>query len=289
MLRSMTGFGRAEGMVKQRKVTVEIRSLNSKQLDLSIKLPAAYRDKEAETRKWLGEHVQRGKCEVHVGSESVKAEKRSSFDRDLIRSYYGELREIADELHLKADADLLGHVLRLPDVVMTSREQVDPEEWASIGLLMEEALQAFQEFRRNEGAVLHKELSERCTAIGELLQEVGTMDDGRVERTRRRLKEKLEELAVKVDADRFEQELVFYLEKLDVTEEKVRLAAHLTYFQETLDGEEQQGRKLNFIGQEMGREINTLGSKANDAAMQRLVVRMKDELEKIKEQALNVL
>ena len=189
----------------------------------------------------------------------------------------------------KAPRTLLGYILRLPDVTTTARVELEETEWAAVMALVEEAFAAFQEFRHSEGGRLHTELSARNASIQRLLAEVEELDAGRQERTRQRILDKLTELEAAVDQDRFEQELVFYLEKQDVTEEKVRLGSHCLYFQETLDSEEQQGRKLNFISQEMGREINTLGSKANDAAIQRLVVQMKDELEKIKEQALNVL
>lgn len=289
MLRSMTGFGRAEGVVKNRKVTVEIRSLNSKQFDLVMKLSGAYREKDAELRHWFGDRVVRGKCEVYIGSELLITERSTSFDHALIKAYHEELSGLARSLDPNSATDLLSFILRLPDVTTTAREELEETEWSAVMALVEEAFAAFQEFRSSEGGRLHVELSARNGAIQRLLAEVEKLDGGRQERTRQRILDKLTELQADVDQDRFEQELVFYLEKQDVTEEKVRLGSHCLYFQETLDGEEQQGRKLNFISQEMGREINTLGSKANDAAIQRLVVQMKDELEKIKEQALNVL
>lgn len=289
MLRSMTGFGRAEGIVAEKKVTVEVRSLNSKQLDLFIKLPSLYREKDAELRQWASEEVVRGKSEIFVNSEIAPGVKRSHFDTELVRSYYEELRAIAHAVDRSADADLMGLVLRMPDVMNTGREELTETEWAGVNKLMHDAMRAFNAFREAEGRKLSDDLRMRVEHISALLVEVEGQDSGRAERTRERIRARLAELQAKVDQDRFEQELVFYLEKMDINEEKVRLRAHCAYFLETLEREQQQGRKLGFITQEMGREINTLGSKANDAAMQRNVVLMKDELEKIKEQVLNVL
>ncbi len=289
MLRSMTGFGRAEGVVKDRKVTVEVRSLNSKQLDLFLKTPGVYKERESELRQWVGERVVRGKVEVFITAEALHASKHTTFDKELVRAYYEELKSMADEVAPGHTTDLFAQVLRMPDVSSTASERVDDAEWAGLLALVAEAVKGFDAFRKNEGARLETELATRVEGIGGLLAEVEAMDAERTERTRERLRSKLSELKVEVDQARFEQELIYYLEKLDITEERVRLKAHCTYFHETLKGDEQQGRKLGFIGQEMGREINTLGSKANDAGMQRLVVRMKDELEKVKEQVLNVL
>jgi uncharacterized protein (TIGR00255 family) len=285
----MTGFGRAEGVVKDRKVTVEVRSLNSKQLDLLVKLPGAYREKEAEVRQIAGELIGRGKAEVIVNHEQAGDTRRATFDRHLVEAYYNELRNIADAVAPDAGTDLLAHVLRMPDVMTTRTEVLDETEWEALMGLVRQALASYDGFRMNEGARLLDELNGRVQRIEQLLVEAETMDLSRTDRTRDRLRAKLSDLQVNVDQDRFEQELVYYLEKLDITEEKVRLRAHCTYFQETMAGDDLQGRKLNFIAQEMGREINTLGSKANDAAIQRVVVLMKDELEKVKEQVLNVL
>lgn len=289
MLRSMTGFGRAEGLVNGKKVTVEVRSLNSKQLDLQVKLPSAWRDKEAELRQWASTRVMRGKADLFIGMDSATGAKRSTFNAELVRAYHKELRSIAEAVDPGSQTDLLALVLRLPEVMTTANVEQDPAEWAEIKALVEQAGLAYEAFRQAEGSKLHAELAERTGNINRLLDEVKAMDAGRVERIRERIKGRLDELQAKVDPDRFEQELVFYLEKLDVTEEKVRLATHCSYFLDTMEAEEGQGRKLGFITQEMGREINTLGSKSNDADMQRLVVLMKDELEKIKEQVLNVL
>lgn len=285
----MTGFGRAEGVVNDRKVTVEVRSVNSKQLDLFLKVPQMLRDKEADLRALAAEAIVRGKAEVNVYAELMHAEKRTSFDRQLVKAYHEELKSIAAEVDPTATTDLLGFVLRMPDVSNTPREVLGDADWAAMRALVTDAMRAFQEFRSNEGQRLHDELTLRVRQILHQMELVEGLDQGRADRTREKLRSRLAELQTAVDQDRFEQELVFYLEKMDVTEEKVRLRAHCTYFLETLDAEDAQGRKLNFISQEMGREINTLGSKANDATIQRAVVLMKDELEKIKEQVLNVL
>ncbi len=285
----MTGFGRAEGIVAEKKVTVEVRSLNSKQLDLFIKLPSLYKEKDAELRLWAGEEVVRGKSEIFVSSELAPGVKRSHFDTELVRSYYEELRAITQAVDRSAEADLMSLVLRMPDVLNTGREELTDTEWAGVLKLIHDAMRGFNGFREAEGRKLNDDLRMRVEHISALLLEVDGQDSGRAERTRERIRSRLAELQAKVDQDRFEQELVFYLEKMDINEEKVRLRAHCAYFLETLEKEQQQGRKLGFITQEMGREINTLGSKANDAAMQRNVVLMKDELEKIKEQVLNVL
>lgn len=285
----MTGFGRAEGLIGGKKVSVELRSLNSKQLDLQVKVPAAWREKEVELRQWAGERVVRGKADLYIGTEGVAAAKRAVFNTALIQAYHDELSAVARQVAPTTTTDLLGLVLRMPEVISTPKEELDPEEWAPVLGLVEQAWTAFEEFRTSEGGKLHAELKERTDNITRLLAEVDALDGDRIGRTRARIVAKLEEFQAKVDVDRLEQELVYYLEKLDVTEEKLRLATHCAYFIRTMEEEESQGRKLGFITQEMGREINTLGSKSNDAAMQQRVVLMKDELEKIKEQMLNVL
>lgn len=285
----MTGFGRAEGAVHDRKVSVELRSLNSKQLDLFLKLPAVLKERENEIRQRVGERVVRGKAEVFISAESLHVAKRTTFDTELVKAYHNELRAIRDAVDSEATTDLLALVLRLPDVANTSNERLSDEEWDAVLCLVDRAVEAFSAFRAAEGEQLRAELSARVQAISSLLVEVEAGDQERAHRTREKLRTRLAELGTKVDMDRFEQELIFYLEKMDMTEEKVRLRTHCAYFLETMAHPEPQGRKLGFIAQEMGREINTLGSKANDAAIQKVVVMMKDELEKVKEQVLNVL
>lgn len=289
MLRSMTGFGRAEGSINGKKITVELRSLNSKGLDLMLKLPSLYREKETELRQWANERIVRGKVDVYIGAEDAQTEKRTTFDIALVKQYHEELVTLKQAVAPRSDTDLLGIVLRMPDVSRTTRDELDEAEWAQVKQLLDEALRAFQAFRAAEGLQLFNELASRVGSIGALLSEVEPLDAARATRTRERLLAKVAELRTEVDKDRFEQELVYYLDKMDVTEEKMRLRTHCNYFLETAKAEEQQGRKLGFIAQEIGREVNTLGSKANDAPIQQLVVRMKDELEKIKEQVLNVL
>jgi len=289
MIRSMTGFGRAEGVVHDRKFTVEVRSLNSKQLDLFLKLPSLLKDRENEVRQRVGERVVRGKAEVAIGIEGTQLVKRTTFDKELVQAYHTELKAIRDQVDPNAPTDLFAQVLRLPDVTNTSAERLNDAEWTAVFALVDEALRGFDSFRTAEGGRLRTEIAARVASISTLLEQVGAADKGRADRTRERLLGKLADLGARVDNDRFEQELIFYLEKMDMTEEMVRLRSHCTYFIETMDQPEAQGRKLGFIAQEMGREINTLGSKANDAAIQQVVVRMKDELEKVKEQVLNVL
>lgn len=289
MLRSMTGFGRAEGSINGKKITVELRSLNSKGLDLMLKLAPLYREKESELRQWANERLVRGKVDVYIGAEETVVQKRTSFDAQLVKQYHDELEAIRQSVARNSATDVLGIVLRMPDVSRSASEELDETEWALVKQLLDEAHKAFQAFRASEGLQLFNELSSRVNSITALLTEVEPLDAGRAAKTREKLLSKLQELQVNVDKDRFEQELIFYLEKMDVSEEKMRLRTHCTYFLDTARNEEQQGRKLGFIAQEIGREVNTLGSKANDAAIQQLVVRMKDELEKIKEQVLNVL
>lgn len=285
----MTGFGRAEGLVGERKVTVEVRSLNSKQLDLQLKVPQAFRDRDPELRQWANEKIVRGKSELIVLTEQVAGAKRDLVDANVVKAYYDSLAAVAHQVDPSAKTDLLGLVLRMPEVINPGREMGSDSDWEAIRKLARTAMDAFLSFRSSEGDKLKQDLAGRVARISVLLGEVDRADAGRAERTRERIQARLDELKANVDRERFEQELVFYLEKMDINEEKVRLAAHCAYFLETMDLEEQQGRKLGFIAQEMGREINTLGSKSNDAAMQRTVVLMKDELEKIKEQVLNVL
>ncbi len=285
----MTGFGRAEGTVGERKVSVEMRSLNSKQLDLLVRLPPAHRDREAELRAWLAERVVRGKVEVHVALDAPRTAKRPLPDTASVRLQYEQLKVLADAVAPGHTTDLLGMVLRQSEQDRPAEEAPDPAEWEALLALIHQAATAFTTFRIEEGARLMADLRATVGRVEGLLAEVEALDAGRTERVRERLRSKVEELAAAVDRDRFEQELVYYLEKFDINEEKVRLRAHCAYFMETLQAPDQQGRKLGFIAQEMGREVNTIGSKANDAAIQKLVVRMKDDLEKIKEQLLNVL
>ncbi|MBL8011976.1 MAG: YicC family protein [Flavobacteriales bacterium] len=285
----MTGFGRAEGTVGERKASVELRSLNSKQLDLLVKLPAAHREREAELRAWLAERVVRGKVELFVNIDPVRSADRTGVDAAVVKAQYEQLKALADAVAPGHSTDLLGIVLRQAEQSRPMDEPTDPAEWEALLALVRQAAAAFTVFRAEEGARLMEDLRSTVGRVEALLAEVERLDAGRTDRVRDRLRSKVEELGATVDRNRFEQELVYYLEKFDINEEKVRLKAHCAYFLETLAAPDQQGRKLGFIAQEMGREMNTIGSKANDAALQKLVVRMKDDLEKIKEQLLNVL
>ncbi|MBP6389509.1 MAG: YicC family protein [Flavobacteriales bacterium] len=289
MLRSMTGFGRAEGAVGERKVSVELRSLNSKQLDLLVKLPSAYREKEAELRAWLADRIVRGKAELFVALDRAANGKRNAYDPETVRIQYAQLKALADSVAPGHVTDLLGIVLRQAEQTPPAEETVDPAEWEGILALIHQAVEDFSSYRTEEGQRLMEDLRATVARVGVLMDEIATLDQGRTDKVRERLRTKVEELSTTVDRDRFEQELTYYLEKFDINEEKVRLRAHCAYFLETLAAPDQQGRKLGFISQEMGREMNTIGSKANDAPIQKLVVRMKDDLEKIKEQLLNVL
>lgn len=286
----MTGFGKASGQFRNGTCTVELRSVNSKQLDFNMRLASAFRDREADLRRELGNAIVRGKADLSMYVEGLEEGRVQQLNRELFDRYAKELGEAADINGLGRDS-LLGEVLRLPDVMQPLRPEVNDEDWPVILGIANEALTAFQSFRRAEGEQMANDLRERVNRIHTLMDEVTPLEPERIATVRQRLEERLTELSGQFETDRgrVEQELVFFIEKYDVTEEKVRLAAHCRYFTETMDTDPHAGRKLSFIAQEMGREINTLGSKANHAGIQKLVVQMKDELEKVKEQVLNVL
>ncbi|MCC6837993.1 MAG: YicC family protein [Bacteroidia bacterium] len=287
----MTGFGKAVNEIPGKKITVEIRSLNSKQLDLNLRIPYLYKEKELELRTELSKQLERGKVDVSVYTESTQETVPTTLNKNLAKAYYNELRSLSQELNEKEE-NLLSLVVKMPDVLKAEKETVelDEVEWNQVKEAVNKALDAFQKFRDDEGKTLEKEFQNRIGIIGKLLNEVLNLDNARVENIKKRIKNNLEEVIDlnKIDQNRFEQELIYYIEKLDITEEKLRLKTHLDYFNETIK-EPASGRKLGFISQEIGREINTIGSKANDAGIQKLVVQMKDELEKVKEQLLNVL
>jgi uncharacterized protein (TIGR00255 family) len=288
-MKSMTGSGKAICELPQKKVTVEIRSLNSRQLDLNLRMPSLYREKESEVRTEISKTVERGKVDVSVFIESASEETVADMNKTLIAAYHKELKKIAESLGEKTD-DILSMVMRMPDVMKSERQEPDEEEWKEIYTGILEAVKAFNKFRNDEGAVLEKEFVQRIDLISKKLEEVIALDPQRAANVRERLQKSLADSAAKdaVDQNRFEQEIIYYLEKFDITEEKLRLKTHCEYFLKTMK-EDSSGRKLGFIAQEIGREINTIGSKANDAGIQKFVVEMKDELEKIKEQLLNVL
>ena len=294
MIKSMTGFGKGEASFGTKKITVELRSLNSKQLDLNIKLPALYRQSETELRNLVSQRLQRGKVDVFVTVESQQTETSAHINKEVLAAYAAELREAARYAKLNDagggyDSAALQVLMRLPDVVSVEAERVTEEESAALLAAATDAVERLDAFRMQEGAVLIADLLRRVDLIETFREEVVPFEKARTETIRARILDNLSKLGVEVDRNRLEQEMIYYLEKLDITEEKVRLANHCRYFREVAAGEEAPGRKLGFIAQEMGREINTMGSKANESNIQILVVRMKDELEKIKEQVLNIL
>jgi len=289
MLKSMTGFGKSECMLPARKLTIEIKSLNSKQIDTSTRLPAIYKEKEMEIRQLLSSQLERGKVECNFHYEVIEG-AAATINTMVIKDYLRQLKEVTDEHDVDA-AGLLSAVMRLPDTVTSDKAELVEEEWESVKKALMDAISELDQFRIQEGAALERDLSECITNIRAKQLETEPFEAERIEKLKQRFSNNLEELRLNEDIDknRFEQELLYYLEKLDINEEKVRLRNHLDYFIEILEKGSPNGKKLGFISQEIGREINTLGSKANHSEIQRIVVEMKDELERIKEQLLNVL
>ncbi|UJH90278.1 YicC family protein [Antarcticibacterium sp. 1MA-6-2] len=285
MIQSMTGFGKSLIQLPSKKITVEIKSLNSKSLDLNARVPSQYREKELLLRNLIGSSLTRGKVDFSLYVEITAEETTATINAAVVKQYIKQMKEIVDG----DETELLKMAVRMPDALKTEREEIDEKEFASIELAVNRALEEINRFRADEGKALEKELNLRISNIETLLAEIITMDPDRINGVRERLRKGVADLKENVDENRFEQELIFYIEKFDITEEKVRLDNHLAYFKDTLNSVDSNGRKLAFISQEMGREINTIGSKSNYAPMQQLVVQMKDELEKIKEQLLNVL
>ena len=291
MIKSMTGFGKGEATCGDKKFRVELRSLNSKQLDLSVKLPSKYRAAEAEVRQIVTRELQRGKVDCFISFEASTVETSAHVNRDAFKAYVNELRSVSKEccMNVIDDAALMQAVLRMPDVVTSEEQEVSDAEIAAIIEAAKIACAQLDAFRQQEGAILIADLLNRIALIEQYRHEVEPFEMARVDVIKSRIRENIEKLQIEVDNNRLEQEMIFYIEKLDITEEKVRLDNHCRYFREVAAEEEAPGRKLGFIAQELGREINTMGSKSNEANMQRLVVKMKDELEKIKEQVLNIL
>jgi uncharacterized protein (TIGR00255 family) len=282
----MTGFGKATLQLPTKKITVEIKSLNSKGLDLNTRMPSVFREMELGLRNQLSQRLERGKIDFSLYVEVTGEETSTKINVPIIKSYMNQMKAVnpnADE------TELMKMAVRMPDALKTERDEIDENEWKKIQTVIDEALENIVQFRKDEGVSLEKEFLHRIANIMMFMINAVSFDAERVATVKTRLRNALEELKENVDENRFEQELIFYLEKYDITEEKVRLENHLNYFLETLAGTEANGRKLGFITQEMGREINTMGSKSNHTEMQKLVVQMKDELEKIKEQVLNVL
>ena len=283
----MTGYGKSETHFNNKNISVEIRSLNSKNLDIKLRLPQLYREKEMEIRKLLSQILKRGKVDVFINIEDMEDRPKNHINEPVFKSYLKQLKQIQPT----ADVNLLiPAVLRLPDVLQAEEEQIDEQEWKVLKQTLEQSAGKLMKYREDEGKSLEKDLRQRVKNIRDGIQKIDKLDKNRLSRIKERLTDALKQLKQDVDANRFEQELVYYLEKFDINEEKVRLNNHLDYFEQQLDSPEiLKGKKLGFIAQEMGREINTTGSKANDSDIQQVVVTMKDELEKIKEQVLNAL
>jgi len=286
MIQSMTGFGKASLQLPTKKITVEIKSLNSKGLDLSVRMPSAFREMELGLRTKIAQKLERGKVDFSLFIEVTGEETSSRINAPIVKAYIAQMKDVIPDADI---TELMKMAVRMPDALKTEREEIDPNEWVHIEGVIEQALGNIASFRISEGVALEREFLSRIGNILSYMNEAVSLDGERIATVKARLRTAIDELIVNVDENRFEQELIYYLEKMDITEEKVRLENHLNYFIETLAGTEANWRKLGFITQEMGREINTMGSKSNHAKMQKLVVQMKDELEKIKEQVLNVL
>lgn len=285
MILSMTGFGRSEGVYEGTKITIDLKSLNSKSLDLNIKMPGRYKEKEFDLRKILNDGIQRGKVDCYINIENLNDAADVNVNHDLVNAYIAELKKIAGD---GPEFEYLKMAVRMPDAISAKQDQLEEKEWQFITGLVKEALAKFDNFRKTEGGILYEELKRNIYNIETYLSKVIPFEGIRLEAVKERYQNTLQEFG-QLDETRFYQEMAYYTEKLDIAEEKVRLTQHLKYYSEVMKNEEYNGKKLGFISQEIGREINTLGSKANHAEIQKLVVMMKDDLEKIKEQTLNVL
>jgi len=288
MIKSMTGFGKSILQLPTKKITIEVKSLNSKNLDLNARIPSQYREKELLMRNTIAKSLLRGKVDLGFYVEITAEETSTQINEAVVKDYMKQLSSISAYAK-QEELELIKMAVRMPDSLKTVREEIDEKEFNAINKALLEALDKINDYRADEGKVLEKDFQLRITNIGELLEKVIVIDPERIEAVRERLHKAVSEIKEEVDQNRFEQELIYYLEKYDITEEKVRLSNHLNYFTSTLESSDSNGKKLGFISQEIGREINTIGSKSNYAPMQQLVVQMKDELEKIKEQLLNVL
>ena len=291
MMQSMTGYGKAVGTFQDKKITVEIKSLNSKFFDLKLKTPSFYREKDSVLQGILTKKLQRGKVDFSIFVDLPLLENSSKINHEKVESYYRDLQSLSKKLGIENNSQLFGIAMRMPDTMSSEKKELDKNEWIEVEKLVEEAIVDFKGFRAREGSDLQNEFGMRINTILDLLTKVESYEPERIETVKARIKSNLEEKidSAKIDQNRFEQELIFYVEKFDINEEKVRLKAHCDYFLEVMKSETGQGKKLGFVSQEIGREVNTLGSKANHKEIQQLVVQMKDELEKIKEQVLNTL
>ena len=290
MIQSMTGFGKVTAELPSKKVTVEVKALNSKQLDLSTRIPGIYKDKEMMVRSLLLQEVERGKVDFSIFIEYIGKDTPTQINLAAIEGYYNQIKVVADKLNIPVPADWFTTLLRLPEAIKSDISEVDESEWEVVMNTIKDAISHLKDFRIQEGAMLQKVFEQKIANIASLLERIGEFDSERIEKIKARISESIAKLnGVEIDNNRFEQEMIYYIEKLDVNEEKNRLDNHLKYFVSTMKNGHGQGKKLGFIAQEIGREINTLGSKSNHAEMQQIVVQMKDELEQIKEQVLNVL
>ncbi|MFP4557396.1 MAG: YicC/YloC family endoribonuclease [Bacteroidales bacterium] len=293
MIKSMTGFGKAEVLVNGKKIIVEIKSLNSKQFDISsFKIPLPYREKELELRNVIAQSIQRGKVDLYITTETEEAVSAPKINQEVFKSYLNQIKDIASDLDMPMQSEpLVQTILRLPEIFNSTPQEISDEEWSYLFKALNLALDNLNAFRDQEGKITEVDLSQNVKNIQTLLNSIEPFEEERIETLKGRITENLEKLKndSSIDQNRFEQELIYYMEKLDINEEKVRLKNHCSYFLDTMKEDEPVGRKLGFISQEMGREINTLGSKANHADIQKIVVKMKDSLEKIKEQLLNAL
>lgn len=289
-LRSMTGYGKGERVVNNKKICVEIRTLNGKQLDLSLKMPSSYRKDEFELRTMITKGVGRGKCDVYVNCESVDTALSMPINDEIFEGYFKQLSKLCEKYGFDSKSpEIVQTILRMPDVMHNDKSETSDEEFVALRMATEDAISNLNSFRDREGGVLITDIMKRISLIEALKDEIKQYETERIQTVRTRINENLDTLKTTIDQNRFEQELIYYIEKLDITEEMVRLGQHLNYFREVCSGEDAPGRKIGFICQEIGREINTTGSKANHNEIQKIVVRMKDELEKIKEQSLNLL
>lgn len=291
MIQSLTGFGKATCEYGNKKIVVEVKSLNSKQLDISTRVSGLYREKDIEIRNELSQQLERGKIDFALYIDNSGKESVTLINQSVVVGYYQQIKQLSENIGIEEPSNWFDVLLRLPDALKTETVDMDENEWIEIRKAMKIAIEQLQSFRIQEGKSLENVFNAKIARIGELLDQVATYEAERVEKIKARLEENLQNLSDKIDYDknRLEQELIFYIEKLDVNEEKVRLRTHLNYFVETMQHEKSPGKKLGFIAQEIGREVNTLGSKSNHSEMQKIVVLMKDELEQIKEQVLNVL
>lgn len=290
MIQSMTGYGKTITELPNKKISIEIKSLNSKQLDINTRIPNIYREKEIEIRTILSQNVERGKVDFCIYIEHTDTQISSKINAGAIESYQKQIKEIAEKLTLNQPSDWFSVLLKLPETIKTEISELDENEWNTVKTAINKSLQEFTAFRVQEGKMLEKIFLEKINTISDLLNEVEKYESERIEKIKYKMFEAIKKMELSsFDDNRFEQEMIYYIERLDINEEKSRLSNHLSYFLETLANEKSQGRKLGFIAQEIGREINTLGSKSNHAEMQKIVVKMKDELEQIKEQILNTL